>query len=231
MAENVGDNSNYYLTILHSSHDEVSINKSRFIGYATPIKTEEEAQLFIESVRKKHWDATHNVPVYVLGKNYQVQRYSDDGEPSGTAGVPILEMLKKEGITDLCVVITRYFGGIKLGTGGLVRAYTETAKMAIEACNVVKRQLMHLLSVTYDYTSHGKIQNLLIGLEHVIVKETLFTDRVNIKLYCLPSEKDNLIDTLIENTNGQAVITAEEDETLTVLNGTVVNDPSFKLVV
>lgn len=220
----------YYLTILNSGHDETNINKSRFIGYATPINTEEEAQLFIESVRKKHWDATHNVPVYVLGKNYQVQRYSDDGEPSGTAGVPILEMLKKEELTDLCVVITRYFGGIKLGTGGLVRAYTDAAKMALEACTIVKRQVMHLLSVTFDYTAHGKIQNVLLGLESVIIKETLFTDKVCIRLYCLPSEKEKLIEILIENTNGQALISEEDNETLTVLNGEVISDPSFKTV-
>lgn len=230
MTEKEGENNTYYLTILNSAHSETNINKSRFIGYATPIKTEEEAQLFIESVRKKHWDATHNVPVYVLGKNYQVQRYSDDGEPSGTAGVPILEMLKKEGITDLCVVITRYFGGIKLGTGGLVRAYTDTAKMALETCTIVKRQVMHLISVIFDYTAHGKIQNILLGLENVIIKETLFTDKVCIWLYCLPSEKGKLIETLIENTNGQARISEEEDETLTVLNGEVVSDPSFKIV-
>ena len=219
-----------YKTVLHRAEAQVEISKSRFIGYALPVTTEAEATAFVEAIKKKHKDATHTVPVYLIGEKHEIQRYSDDGEPSGTAGVPVLSMLKNEEITNVVLVITRYFGGIKLGTGGLVRAYTDTAKMALEACTIVKRQVMHLLSVTFYYTAHGKIQNMLLGLESVIIKETLFTDKVCIWLYCLPSEKGKLIEILVENTNGQALITEDEDEILTVLNGEVVSDPSFKTV-
>ncbi len=116
-----------YKTLLAYGEGEITIEKSKFIGYATPIKSEEEAIAFIENIRTKHWNATHNVPAYIVGENNEIQRYSDDREPSGTAGIPILEVIKKEDLRNVAVVVTRYFGGIKLGTGGLVRAYTKGA--------------------------------------------------------------------------------------------------------
>ena len=130
-----------YRTVGKSGEAELVIEKSQFISYAAPAATEEEALEFIQAIKKKHRDATHNVPAYVIGENNDIQRFSDDGEPSGTAGVPMLEVLKKEDLRDTVLVVTRYFGGIKLGTGGLVRAYTKAAKLALEAAGIVTRHM------------------------------------------------------------------------------------------
>ena len=126
-----------YLTLRKESSDEFIEKRSRFIGYAKPVTTQEEAMDFINAIRAKHWDATHNVYAYVL-RDGQSRRYSDDGEPSGTAGVPVLDVLLKENITDCVVVATRYFGGVLLGAGGLVRAYSHTSKIAVEAAGIMK---------------------------------------------------------------------------------------------
>lgn len=217
-----------HLTVLGCSVVELDISKSRFIGYVAPVKEENEAILFIEKIKKKHWDATHNVPVYVIGENFGVQRYSDDGEPSGTAGVPILEMLKKEGITNVCVVVTRYFGGIKLGTGGLVRAYTQTAKEAVMAADVVQKRLSVLLEVVFDYHHHGKIQNLTLNESSLLVRETDFTDRVTMLLYVAPDEKDSAIVKLVELTSGQVKITESDTHYLTVKDGVVLAAETMK---
>jgi len=125
-----------YRTIHEYGVHEIIINKSRFIGYAKPVESEEDAIKFIEEIKFKHKDATHNVLAYVIGQNNNIQRYSDDGEPSGTAGIPILEVLKKENLRNVVVVVTRYYGGVKLGTGGLVRAYIKGAKIALEASKI-----------------------------------------------------------------------------------------------
>jgi uncharacterized YigZ family protein len=120
-----------YKTLLKAGNDEIIIERSRFIGYAAPVSSEEEAMEFIDKIKNQHKDATHNVTAYVVGLHNEVQRYNDDGEPAGTAGVPILEVLKKEDLRNTVVVVTRYFGGIKLGAGGLIRAYTRGAKIAV----------------------------------------------------------------------------------------------------
>lgn len=217
-----------HLTILNDSEAELDISKSRFIGYATPIKNEEEALSFIEKIKKKHWNATHNVPVYVVGESYGIQRYSDDGEPSGTAGVPILEMLKKEGITNICIVVTRYFGGIKLGTGGLVRAYTKAAKEAVSAAEVVLKKQSVLLSVTFDYHHHGKIQNHIMNDATILIRETIFTDQVTMMLYVGPEVKDEVTRQLIEMTSGQVEIEVQDEHYLTVREGEVLSAESLK---
>lgn len=216
-----------FKTVFTASQDETNIEKSRFIGYCKPIESEEEATEFIEQIKKKHWDATHNVPVYVLGENYQVQRYSDDGEPSGTAGVPILSMLKAEGITNVCVVVTRYFGGIKLGTGGLVRAYTHTAKLGLEASIIIDKVLNHFWSVTLDYTQHGKVQNYLLGESSVIIEETFFTDLVVMNLYTAPDEIDKIQKKLIDLTNGQAQFQNLGQAYLSISNGEILEKTIF----
>ena len=128
-----------YKTLHKFGVDEYIVEKSTFIGYAKPIKTEEEAIEFVNEIKKKHKDATHNVWAYTVGKTMNIQRYSDDGEPQGTAGIPILEVMKKQGITDCAVVVTRYFGGILLGTGGLTRAYTQGASIAIKSAGVIEK--------------------------------------------------------------------------------------------
>lgn len=206
-------------TIFNYGEEELTIEKSRFIGYAIPVGSESDAIEFIEKIKKKHWDATHNVPVYIVGDGMEIQRYSDDGEPSGTAGVPVLEMLKKEGITNICVVMTRYFGGVKLGTGGLVRAYTQTAKCALDAAIIVTKKVFNELFCEVDYHYHGKIQNYLSGTDQVIVHETIYSDRVKMVLYVDPEYQNRVEKDLVDLTSGQVDLKKGEMVFLTVRNG------------
>lgn len=210
-----------YKTILGYGDAEDVINKSKFIGYAKPVETEEEAQAFIEEIKKLHWKATHNVPVYVLGLNNDIQRYSDDGEPSGTAGVPILNMLLNEGITNVVIVVTRYFGGIKLGTGGLVRAYTHGAKIALEASKVIERLVKKQYKISIDYTLHGKVQNELMNGDYII-KDTTYTDKVEIVIYCPPLDADKLVGNIINITSGKADILELDEVFISTYNREII---------
>jgi len=198
-----------YRTILSEGQDEIIIEKSRFIGYARPIETEEEALAFVQEIKKKHRDATHNVPAYVLGDHNDIQRCNDDGEPSGTAGVPMLEVLKKEDVRNVAVVVTRYFGGIKLGTGGLVRAYTKGAKIALEAAGLVTRELYRVIIVTIDYTMLGSIQNQL-RQQGYDTKDILYDDMVHLYVWVKEEETGKFRDWMIEWTNGRAILEAGE---------------------
>jgi len=211
-----------FKTVFKETDVELQISKSRFIGYIKPIEDENEAIHFIEKIKKKHWDATHNVPVYVVGENYGIQRVSDDGEPSGTAGVPILELLKKESITNVCIVVTRYFGGVKLGTGGLVRAYTQSAKAAIEAAIIVEKKVNNLFKLDFDYHFHGKLQNYFLGEPQIIIKETHFTERITLEIYIEPEFELNIVNHIIELTSGQVEIENVGAFYLTIKNGEVV---------
>lgn len=195
------------------------IKKSKFIGYIKPIKTVEEAQAFIEVIRKKHWDASHNVPVYVLGDQFQVQKYSDDGEPSGTAGVPILNILKNEGITDVVIVVTRYFGGVKLGTGGLVRAYSQSAKSALSEAKVIEMLVYQKVHVSMSYTLHGKFQNYLSLNPEYLVEDTLYTDGVETVLYIGIDNLESFKSKVIDMTNAQVVIVDGDEEMLPISDG------------
>lgn len=208
-----------YKTILEYGEAEDIINKSKFIGYAMPVETEEEAVAFVEKIKKKHKDATHNVPVYLIGEKFEVQRYSDDGEPSGTAGVPVLSMLKNEGITNIAVVVTRYFGGIKLGTGGLVRAYTHAAKIAVEAARVVEKKVYKEVHVHTDYTLHGKFQNFLMNNDSYLIKDTVYTDMVNTIVYIEPDAVQTFQNKIVDLTSGNVEINEYEDIYLTILDG------------
>lgn len=151
-----------YKTVLDYGEDEIIINKSKFIGYARPINREEEALRFIEEIKDKHRDATHNVSAYVVGENSNIQRFNDDGEPSGTAGIPMLEVIKKEDLRNVVLVATRYFGGIKLGGGGLIRAYTKTAKIGLDSAKIVLMKKFKLLKLEFEYTILGKLENYLL---------------------------------------------------------------------
>ncbi len=149
-----------YKTLRQEAADEVIINKSRFIGYACPCETEEEALAFLQKIRTKHKDATHNCYAYVIGRNAGIMRYSDDGEPGGTAGLPMMEVLKAQGVVNCCVVVTRYFGGVLLGAGGLVRAYTQGAVIALKAAQVVvmepsQRYLCEVAYPLWDRVTHA----------------------------------------------------------------------------
>src|SRR5699024_9512952 len=150
-----------YFTVKKRGSVEITIQQSRFIGYVKRVETEEDAQKFIQESKKKHHDATHNCSAYMIGEHDQIQKANDDGEPSGTAGIPMLEVLKKQGLKDTAVVVTRYFGGIKLGAGGLIRAYGNTTSQAIQATGIVRRQLMQGFSITVDYALLGKLENVL----------------------------------------------------------------------
>ncbi len=177
---------NQYKTVKCRSSDEFVEKKSRFIGYVCPVKTVEEANAFIAEIKAKHWDATHNVYAYSL-RDGMTRRFSDDGEPQGTAGIPALDVILKENVTDCCVVCTRYFGGILLGGGGLVRAYSHTAKIALDAGGIITMALCKILSVKVDYTFYGRLP-ALIAEEGGIVEDTAFSDNVEVVLR-LPEDK------------------------------------------
>ncbi|AWX58622.1 YigZ family protein [Brevibacillus brevis] len=200
-----------YKTIAGYGEDYIVIERSRFIGYAQRVTTEEEATAFIAMIKKKHWDATHNCSAFVIGENDQIQRSSDDGEPSGTAGKPILECIKKNGVKDTVVVVTRYFGGIKLGAGGLVRAYTAGTVTALKAAKIVVHTLHQTISVSVDYTWWGKVENELRLGDHR-VSSTDFTDKVTAHVLIPEGEQDEFVARMVDLTNGQAQIVLGEKE-------------------
>ena len=169
-----------YKTVKHSASDEFTEKRSRFIGYVRPVQTAEEATAFVAEIQKKHWDAKHNVYAYIL-RDGNVKRYSDDGEPQGTAGVPTLDVLEKSGVTDVAVVVTRYFGGILLGGGGLVRAYSHAAHLALAAGEIITMGLCSVLTVEAEYPFYAK---LLPFLEKTAAKilDTVFSEKVRITL-------------------------------------------------
>ena len=200
-----------YKTVAGYGEDEIVIERSRFIGYAQRVTTEEEAAAFIAMIKKKHWDATHNCSAFVIGEHDQIQRSSDDGEPSGTAGKPILECIKKNGVKDTVVVVTRYFGGIKLGAGGLVRAYTAGTVIALQAARIVVHTLHQKISVQVEYPWWGKLENELRIGEHRVVG-TDFTDKVTAHVLIPDGHQDDFVARMIDLTNGQAVVTLGEKE-------------------
>ncbi|OBZ15993.1 MULTISPECIES: YigZ family protein [Bacillales] len=199
-----------YKTVRQQASAEIVIKKSRFIGYAKPVETEEEAVAFINEIKQLHKQATHNCSAYMVGERDQFQKASDDGEPSGTAGKPILEVIKHKGLKNVAVVVTRYFGGIMLGAGGLVRAYTDGAVAGIEAAEEIVNVLHREVFVDVDYTWYGKLENELHG-KGTRVGGTDFTDRVIVR--CLPEvpEAEAFIAWITDLTQGQAAITEGEN--------------------
>lgn len=198
-----------YKTVSRQAEIENIIEKSRFIGYVKPVESVEEAESFISEIKKINRNATHNVPVYIIGEKYEIQKCSDDGEPSGTAGVPVLQMLLREGITNTAIVVTRYFGGIKLGTGGLVRAYTGTAQMALRKARLAYVSEFDAIKVRIDYTFLGKFQNLEAAGEFSI-RDAIFDDAVTLLLVSSPEKTQKLKETIINITNGTCRITEEK---------------------
>lgn len=200
-----------YLTVKQYGEHEIVIQKSRFIAYIDRAKTEEEAQAFIEKIKKMNWDATHNCSAYLIGEHDQIQKANDDGEPSGTAGVPMLEVLKKREVKDTVVVVTRYFGGIKLGAGGLIRAYGRAVSEGLNAIGVVERRLTRIMHTQIEYTWLGKVENELRSSRYSI-KEIHYLDNVEIETYVASGEEEAFTKWMTELTNGQAKIW--EGETL-----------------
>lgn len=209
-----------YRTLHEFGTDEITIEKSVFIGYAKPIKSEEEALEFINEIKKKHKDATHNVWAYTVGKNMNIQRYSDDGEPQGTAGIPTLEVIKKEDLRDVAVVVTRYFGGTKLGAGGLVRAYTKGAKLGLEAGKIIYKVMYQEVKVKIDYTQLGKVQNELMNLGYFI-KDTVYEDNVEIVVYSRLEDVEKLSEKMIDITSGTGKTVLGEEFYLSEQNGEI----------
>ncbi|OCA88978.1 YigZ family protein [Pseudobacillus wudalianchiensis] len=195
----------YYYTVKGYGEEEITIQKSRFIAYVNRAETEEQAQQFIADIKKRNWNATHNCSAYLIGEKDQIQKANDDGEPSGTAGLPILEVLKKRGLKDTVVVVTRYFGGIKLGTGGLIRAYGKSASEGINAAEVVERRLMQIMEASLDYTWLGKVENELRSSVYTI-KDIHYLDKVTVETFVEESKKEDFTNWMIELTNGQAQI-------------------------
>lgn len=198
-----------YRTVNRIGEKEIVIRRSRFIGYAAPVKNEEEAQRFVEEIRRKHPQATHNCYAYVAGERDQFQKQSDDGEPSGTAGKPILEVIKRRGLKNVAVVVTRYFGGILLGAGGLVGAYTEGAAAGIDAAEPVVRKLHRSLVIEADYNWYGKIEHEL-RQQGILIRDTSFTDKVTIECLPLNSEAERLAKLLVDVTQGKCPVTTGE---------------------
>ncbi|MCT2346730.1 YigZ family protein [Niallia taxi] len=198
-----------YHTVKGYGEHEIVIQKSRFIAHVCTSTSEEEAQAFIIDIKKKHKDATHNCSAYLIGENDQIQKANDDGEPSGTAGVPILEVLKKRKLKDTVVVVTRYFGGIKLGAGGLIRAYGKSASEGITATGVVERKLMTIIGVKIDYTFLGKIENELRTSPYQL-KEIHYLESVEIDVYVETEKIQTYKNWMTELTNGQGILKEKE---------------------
>lgn len=194
-----------YLTVKEYGENEINIQKSRFIAQLKRVESEQDAQDFIQGIKKKHWNATHNCSAYLIGEHDQIQKANDDGEPSGTAGVPILEVLKKRQLKDTVVVVTRYFGGIKLGAGGLIRAYGKATSEGLDAVGVVERRLVQIMQVKIDYSWLGKIERELRSSEHKI-KDILYLDNVQIDVYVEEEKSKIFMDWMVELTNGQCTL-------------------------
>ena len=195
---------NYY-TVSEAAEASFIEKRSEFIGYIAPVKTDEEAVNFINTIKAKHRKAKHNVYAYILRKD-NISRYSDDGEPQGTAGVPVLDVLQKRGLTDVCVVVTRYFGGILLGGGGLVRAYSHAASLACDAAHTMDMCLCHRLKICTGYGMYGKLTYILPNFETITVNSD-FADSVTLELLVLSKKLSALISEITEITNGSAEIT------------------------
>ncbi|MFJ6412367.1 YigZ family protein [Terribacillus saccharophilus] len=195
-----------YFTVKTEGSHEIVIQKSRFIGHVKRVETEEEAINFVQKIKKEHKDATHNCSAYMIGEHDLIQKASDDGEPSGTAGVPILEVLKKKGLKDTAVVVTRYFGGIKLGAGGLIRAYSGSASQSIDEIGVVKRQLMQLADIHIDYTLLGKVENELRQSAYTL-RNIDYADRVVLHAAFQSGQEEEFQAYVTDMTNAQAEVT------------------------
>lgn len=195
---------NSYKTLFKFASAELIEKKSRFIGYARKAESEIEALNFINEIKAKHADATHNVYAYSL-REQNTARFSDDGEPHGTAGLPVLEVLRKENIINAVVVVTRYFGGTLLGAGGLVRAYSAAAKLAVDAAGIAQMRMFHICRTTIEYSEH---QKLMFELEKagVLVTATDYTEKVTVEYAVLSSEFEKIADKISEITNGRSAV-------------------------
>ncbi len=207
-----------YKTIYKGGIGEITEKKSRFIATIRPVETEEEALAFLEEMKKKYWDARHNCSAYVLGERQELLRCSDDGEPSQTAGKPMMDVLTGAGLTNVAAVVTRYFGGTLLGTGGLVRAYSAAVQEGLKNSRIITKYLGTRLLVETDYNGIGRLQ-YLFGQRQIPMTDTEYTDHVNFTVLVPVSKTAELTKAITEATNGQAKITEKDRLYYTILNG------------
>ncbi len=198
-----------YITIRHSGQDEFTEKRSRFIGYSKPVQTQEDAAAFINEIKSKHWDAKHNVYAYVLAGG-QIMRYSDDGEPQGTAGVPVLDVIKKSAVTDVVVVVTRYFGGILLGAGGLVRAYSHAASLALAAGEPVTMRLCRECIASCTYSQYGRVSAVIAECGGTVDDSVYGTD-VDI-LFHIPDDALGMLNARLADATGGEVSALADGE-------------------
>ncbi len=213
---------NSFKTVHSFGSDEIIINKSKFIGYASPINSEDEAIDFINQIKKKHADATHNVYAYVYGDNSNIQRFSDDGEPSGTAGMPVLNLIKLENLKNVAVVVTRYFGGVLLGAGGLARAYSKTAKIGIDSAIIVDKTLYCDVNVEIDYTLLGKLENEL-SKNNYLIKNKIFNEKVNLNILCLEDDVEKLKSLILNASSAKCKIDVTNSSYYSVKDGKLID--------
>lgn len=197
---------------------EIQEKKSRFIATIRPVKTLDEANAFIDEIKKKYWDARHNCSALVIGEKNEISRCSDDGEPSGTAGRPMLEVIMGAGIHNVCVVVTRYFGGVLLGTGGLVRAYQGAVKEALSQAHIIEKTMGRHLEICCDYNGIGKIQYIM-GQKGIIPLDTIYAEKVTIKLALELGSIDEFLKEITEALNGNLEYEAGQEICFTVLDG------------
>lgn len=199
---------------------ELIEKKSRFIVTTIPVKTPEEAMKELDELRKKYWNASHNCFAYVIGENGREQRCSDDGEPSGTAGKPMLDVINGRKITNILLVVTRYFGGVELGTGGLVRAYSQTAKLGIDTSVIIEKEKGQILEIKTDYNGIGKVQYIL-GQRNITIINSVYTENVNIEIIIQNDLVAELVDEIIETTSGKAEIKKGKEKWFALVEGEV----------
>jgi len=204
-----------YKTVLKEAKEEQIIERSRFIAHVKPVESRDEAESFIASIRSQNKGADHNVPAIVIGDKFQIQWASDDGESQGTAGAPMVQMLVKEEITNVAVVVTRFFGGVKLGKGGLVRAYTSSAKFALSSAEICKVIDMSVLALKLDYSFLNRVQNASQN-ELFEIRDVKFTESVALKIAMKPDNADYVKSLLADITAGTHTILSETEELLKV---------------
>lgn len=199
-----------YKSIEKEAHVEQVIERSRFIAHIKPCGSREEAEEYIKGIKAQYKDATHNVPCFIVGEKQELMWASDDGEPAGTSGAPMMQMLSREGLTNLVCVVTRYFGGIKLGTGGLVRAYTSSARLALDAAVIHQVRDLRAVRISVPYTLLGKIQNMEQSLPFTI-SDVEYTDSVALTLTYAPEDEDLIMPPINEMTSGKNVVISTEN--------------------
>lgn len=208
------------LYVYKGGQGEITEKKSRFIATVRPVESEEEAVSFINETKKKYWDARHNCSAFVIGKRQELTRCSDDGEPAGTAGRPMLDVLLKENIHNTAVVVTRYFGGVLLGTGGLVRAYQQATKAGLSASEIIEKKDGTVLFIRTDYTGIGRLQ-YLFAQEKLTVMDTAYEADVLVKAVIPENDKKRIEKTIIEQTNGTAKLEWGDEVTFAEYDGGV----------